>query len=331
MWDAQVSLPLLAGLQEWFTDVKTALIAHQPALAAKYYATAALPPYCSSAACLALGNLLARGSGLAQPEEAHTPISPSETAPSSLHARSPQTSWFASIFRSSSPAVSPGVEKLSPRLITNGWSLPTDGKRAVRDVEGMGKAGGWLILGIGWLIDGEVQRSTSNRIPPRSQAISHSNDVESDEDMIVFDLKGKGRAGSRPFRQSPHQCIPAISNSSSTTEESFDLPTPEDDEDTCRHSWKTIKLLVSPMNIDCAKCSTISSLHSCTCTDMVTFNTTTLLLCRHSLHLNSHKFYGRRATTRRGATFGPLAPQWPQKCSSWMSLNLAPPIPRRYP
>jgi hypothetical protein len=45
--------------------LQAALISHQPSIASQYYAAAALPPYRSPAACLALANLLLRGSGLA--------------------------------------------------------------------------------------------------------------------------------------------------------------------------------------------------------------------------------------------------------------------------
>jgi hypothetical protein len=44
------------------------LLSHQPSIASQYYAAAALPPYHSPAACLALGNVLLRGSSLAPNE-----------------------------------------------------------------------------------------------------------------------------------------------------------------------------------------------------------------------------------------------------------------------
>ncbi|CAK9783523.1 unnamed protein product [Cutaneotrichosporon oleaginosum] len=200
-------------------DAQTALIAHQPALAAKYYATAALPPYSSPAACLALGNLLARGSGLAKAED----------SPQSSIAKPPtdtSRSWFASFFRavpapapasalapapapapapahahapapaSASASASAPVESpqdvfptsRTSRLSSNGWELPKDGKRVVRNVEAMGKAAGWLVLGVGLILESEAGRIFKAVERPRKN---------SEEDgAVVFDSKGKGRARS---------------------------------------------------------------------------------------------------------------------------------------
>jgi hypothetical protein len=253
MWDAQVSndcfdIFLLSYIISYAkiiaTDAsKTALIAHQPALAAKYYATAGLPPYCSPAACLALGNLLARGSGLSQSDnDTSYPRRVSDPTSSPI-ARSPQVSWFGSLFRTVSPPpmspMTPTVER-RPSFVSNGWSLPTDGKRVVRDVEGMGKAGGWLVLGIGWILDAEA---AAHPYPVKKIAIENSkiaNDEDSDDtvDAIVIS-KGKGRA--RPV--SHH--VPVASTSSS--DDSFDVPTPEEGEVSVRTDGAKIKLLVSPV------------------------------------------------------------------------------------
>ncbi|BEI82394.1 hypothetical protein CcaverHIS002_0302620 [Cutaneotrichosporon cavernicola] len=175
-------------------DAQTALIAHQPALAAKYYATAALPPYSSPAACLALGNLLARGSGLAQPED-----SPQSTvAKPKTDSGSPSRSWLSSFFRvhhapapvsTPAPVESPKEEFPGLRtthLSSNGWELPKDGNRVVRNVEAMGKAAGWLVLGVGQVLETEADRAVKPVERPRKGSV--------DDGAVVFDFKGKGLA-----------------------------------------------------------------------------------------------------------------------------------------
>ncbi|BEJ13234.1 hypothetical protein CspHIS471_0304080 [Cutaneotrichosporon sp. HIS471] len=177
-------------------DAQTALIAHQPALAAKYYATAALPPYSSPAACLALGNLLARGSGLTQPED-----SPQSTvAKPKTDSGSPSRSWLSSFFRvphalapvsNPAPVESPKEEfpgLRTTRLSSNGWELPKDGKRVVRNVEAMGKAAGWLVLGVGQILETEADRAVKPVERPRKASV--------EDGAVVFDSKGKGRAHS---------------------------------------------------------------------------------------------------------------------------------------
>jgi hypothetical protein len=98
----------------------------------------------------------------------------------------------------------------------------------MRDVEGMGKAGGWLILGIGWIVDAKSPPGVN--IYP---AAVHSETSDDDHNMIVFDSKGKGRA--RPFH---------IASSTMSSSDSFDIATPDDD-DNVQTTGEKIKLLVS--------------------------------------------------------------------------------------
>lgn len=231
---------------------QTALIAHQPSLAARYYSTAALPPFRSAPACLALGNLLARGSGLSQSETdsvASSPIRENFAVESNTPA-SP-TSWFSSLFRSSSPPPSQASEKQPRRLVTNGWSLPTDGKRVVRDVEGMGRAGGWLILGLGWLIDDEVKRSVVAPSPYRHQQDQAQSPTD-EENMIVFSSKGKESAdhpNRTPFVHDSSdgrvQAAPSVASSvTDSTDYSTILRTPGEGSGDKASDESTIKLMV---------------------------------------------------------------------------------------
>ncbi|OCF42839.1 hypothetical protein I317_03316 [Kwoniella heveanensis CBS 569] len=64
-------------------DAQTALVAHHLDLAVKLYTQAALPPYRSPSACLALGNLLIRGSTLAEHDGLSSPPATSSASPSS--------------------------------------------------------------------------------------------------------------------------------------------------------------------------------------------------------------------------------------------------------
>lgn len=234
------------------------MIAHQPSLAAQFYSTAALPPFRSAPACLALGNLLARGSGLSQqPSETESTAGSPVRENFAVESNAPAapTSWFASLFRSSSPPTSPTSEKQPRRLVTNGWSLPTDGKRVVRDVEGMGRAGGWLILGVGWLIDDEVKRSVVTPTPYRHQQ-AHVQSPTDEENMIVFNSKGKDKEGSDHPKCSPPvhdssdpegRIQPARSVASSVTDStdySTILRTPGEGSGDKASDESTIKLMV---------------------------------------------------------------------------------------
>ncbi|WVQ96931.1 hypothetical protein IAU59_004039 [Kwoniella sp. CBS 9459] len=182
-------------------DAQTALIAHQIALAVKLYTQAALPPYRSSSACLALGNLLIRGSTLAEHDGFSSP-SPPSSSPSSPHlsgdvkgkskASNPEQqsptyppsapSFFSRLF-GSPPSVDHAESSSTPSqirpepmrtrtadLVASGWEIPREGKRAVRDSKSMGVAAGWFILGLGWVVQEQLEREERERADRHRQA-----------------------------------------------------------------------------------------------------------------------------------------------------------------
>ncbi|TXT04921.1 hypothetical protein VHUM_04004 [Vanrija humicola] len=105
-----------------------------------------------------------------------------------------------------------------PKLVSQGWGIPTDGKRAVRDVEGSGKAGGWLVLGLGWIIESERHCNRSE------VKIKHQDTTDDENDVLVVDIKGKRRAPAEPRH------AVASSSHSSTTADSFVIHTPHGDD-----------------------------------------------------------------------------------------------------
>lgn len=106
-----------------------------------------------------------------------------------------------------------------------------EGKRAVRDVEGMGVAGGWLVLGLGWVVDNDLQRAADSihlarnfdkaiQVPPKVKAQRFQLDDNSDDDVIVMQGKpkiGSGRTGPQPSSNTPNQTADESSTESSTT------------------------------------------------------------------------------------------------------------------
>ncbi|WVN85486.1 uncharacterized protein L203_100632 [Cryptococcus depauperatus CBS 7841] len=151
-------------------DAQTALIAHRANLAIKLYTCAALPPYASPQACLALGNLLIRGSRLAKMSSASSPEtskipslvstdSPVLTTPSA----SPWSRYFPLSTHTSPAPTSPAIERSRNDFIAGGWQIPRDEKRTVCDVEDMGVASAWFILGLAWIVQSEHERQHSKR------------------------------------------------------------------------------------------------------------------------------------------------------------------------
>lgn len=69
--------------------------------------------------------------------------------------------------------------------------MPKVGKRAVRDVEGMGVAGAWFVLGLGWVVRVEMEREKRLRgkvvIKPSKETFE-----DSEEEAIFTKKKGKG-------------------------------------------------------------------------------------------------------------------------------------------
>jgi hypothetical protein len=115
------------------------------------------------------------------------------------------------------------------RLSSNGWELPKDGKRVVRNVEAMGKAAGWLVLGVGLILESEGGRIAKVERPRKN----------SEEDgAVVFDSKGKGRA------RSHNNLGDALSNGSAASMAAAAENGPDDGRDTLT-AVKRVKLLVS--------------------------------------------------------------------------------------
>ncbi|WWC96602.1 hypothetical protein V866_003471 [Kwoniella sp. B9012] len=177
-------------------DAQTALISHHPELAIKLYTQAALPPFCSASACLALGNLLIRGSTLTE-HEAHDFHHHSHGQVQHEHDREHDherekvqvmndnstitSKIYSKFFGSSSSSSSHANNTLRPipfrrptlDLVASGWQIPKNGKRAVRDVKSMGVAGAWFVLGLSWLVQEELEiekKQVNNR---EQKQISH--------------------------------------------------------------------------------------------------------------------------------------------------------------
>nr|XP_019050745.1 hypothetical protein I302_01187 [Kwoniella bestiolae CBS 10118]OCF29675.1 hypothetical protein I302_01187 [Kwoniella bestiolae CBS 10118] len=182
-------------------DAQTALISHHPELAIRLYTQAALPPFCSPSACLALGNLLIRGSSLTEHEQHdfhHHPHHPQQDSriPPHDHANTSSTissrilgRFFGSPASASTPASSstshtiPSIRPIPSRrttadLVASGWQIPKDGKRAVRDAKSMGVAGAWFVLGLSWLVQVEMEREKESRRRQKSREQAQQEPVE---------------------------------------------------------------------------------------------------------------------------------------------------------
>jgi hypothetical protein len=203
----------------------------------QHYTIAALPPHRSAGACLALGNLLTRGSGLIRRESlsnANDPLSPTSRPGRDNQERSVTTRFRNFVFRS--PPISPPVESQAQAVtpVAVGWGIPTDGKKAVRDSEGMGVAGGWLVLGLGWLVEEELAKT---RLSSRKSSDSETAvDAGSEKDGLSFAAGSRTRsttstrASSRRASVSGDQPSMDHSNNSSDVTESTLLKTPCEDD-----------------------------------------------------------------------------------------------------
>lgn len=117
----------------------------------------------------------------------------------------------------------------------------------------MGRAGGWLILGVGWLIDDEVNRSVVTPAPFRHQQ-AHVQSPTEDDDMIVFNSKGKGSADHANRSATVHDtCDPegrvqqarsVASSVTDSTDYSTILRTPGEGSGDKTSDESTIKLMV---------------------------------------------------------------------------------------
>ncbi|KAK8865580.1 hypothetical protein IAR55_000724 [Kwoniella newhampshirensis] len=224
-------------------DAQTALIAHHTDLAIKLYTQAALPPHRSAAACLALGNFLIRGSGYDRDESPSSPAEPplydrkgkgkSNDSVAETESPTPVTSrFFTRLFGSPLPnpsiaqIVSPPLTTPSERrridLVSSGWEIPKEGKRAVRDVKGMGVAGGWFVLGLGWLVHEQLEREHRGRqngfdssfFIPQCTEISIDSIDAGDGEILSFDPKRRKRNTSSMQTSQPPETD--LSNSTST-------------------------------------------------------------------------------------------------------------------
>lgn len=82
--------------------------------------------------------------------------------------------------------------------------MQKEGKRAIRDVKGMGIAGGWLVLGVGWTVDAELQRQVNVptvtaciRMPTQRKEIMfelREGGDSTDDDMIFMGSQAKTRS-----------------------------------------------------------------------------------------------------------------------------------------
>ena len=203
----------------------------------QHYTIAALPPHRSAGACLALGNLLTRGSGLIRREStSKEPLNPAVN--DSTENKSATTRFRDFVFRSPPTSPVPESPVQTAKAVAVGWAIPTDGKRAVRDVEGMGIAGGWLVLGLGWLVEEEMAKSRVN-----SRKSSNQDSITSDDDSLSVAANDRRdrkstpstRASSKRGSISGNEPSVIASTDSSDVTESTLLKTPyEDDRSTPR-------------------------------------------------------------------------------------------------
>ncbi|WRT66028.1 uncharacterized protein IL334_002979 [Kwoniella shivajii] len=245
-------------------DAQTALIAHQLDLAIRLYTQAALPPFCSPAACLALGNLLIRGSAFTEHDQHNQHVDGAKgkgraslsyqdgdddeeeggnqamasrfstyTAPSNVFNR-----MFGSntTKQTTNPSRPVPYRRPTVDLVDAGWQIPKDGKRAVRDAKAMGVAGAWFVLGLGWIVQSEMDRASTKESDSRntmsitqpirmvsSSSIDNIGREYVDEEMLSFDPKGKGKrflpqtSNSRPMTPiEPTEEASTLSDSVST-------------------------------------------------------------------------------------------------------------------
>ncbi|ODO12140.1 hypothetical protein I350_00926 [Cryptococcus amylolentus CBS 6273] len=226
-------------------DAQTALIAHQPDLAMKLYAKAALPPHASPAACLALGNLLIRGSAFMEATSTLSMERPVSPAASTRAAEKPYATSFWSRFfafppspspspspsNALSPPLSPSAARKKHDLIAAGWQIPKEGKRAVRDVEGMGVAAAWFVLGLGWAVEQACARESIPAVDAAREVLV-GRKGSGDEEAIVFgSKKGKGKGKAVPTQmpvavESPSTPGLAASSGANTsaTDDSIETP-----------------------------------------------------------------------------------------------------------
>lgn len=113
----------------------------------------------------------------------------------------------------------PVPEKTYTDLVATGWAIPTDGKRAVRDVEGMGVAGGWYVLGLGWIVDRHNSASFKRQpdfVLREDGTMARPVTIHEVEDDDVI------RFGSRAVKRSTRSRTPIASRGNVTLETSVE-------------------------------------------------------------------------------------------------------------
>lgn len=81
--------------------------------------------------------------------------------------------------------------------IAVGWGIPRVGNKAVRDVEGMGLASAWLVLGLGWIVD--TEKTSRASLDVEAEAENQPDEPmfqQDDDDAIVLPSKKLSRATS---------------------------------------------------------------------------------------------------------------------------------------
>lgn len=222
-----------------------------------------------------MGNLLTRGSGLAPPPQtpgesparysaaekgkgrssSFGPISPSQApaSPQEPYRRgsAPITSPKSNVGRfmdfvwptSPPPEISPPPipERTYTDLVGIGWAIPKEGKRAVRDVEGMGIAGGWFVLGLGWIVDRHMLST------------SPIDDTSDEEDALIMGRKQARKpldSKSVGHAIQTYKAEEADANGETSSEGTI-LKTPSDGErDSPEDAEKVVKLIVSLPHFD---------------------------------------------------------------------------------
>ena len=118
-----------------------------------------------------------------------------------------------------------------------------EGKKAVRDVEAMGVAGGWFVLGIAWIVEQELERDQLATSSTCQDGEHSASSPRSEAELLAGQSRGKGKAGKAsnyplnehrdhftPFPSGPSSVEMSIDGSSASThgktEESTIIKTP---------------------------------------------------------------------------------------------------------
>lgn len=204
----------------------------------------------------------------------------------------------------------------------------------------MGIAGGWFVLGIGWIVyreqDRERQRHQTSKMNSAELGIVGESDPFQDpeEGVVTFDSKGEVKAktslvspslvAGETLSKKTSSVKMSEGESSGKTEESTMIKTPGTHEeasdkikgDGVAGEYEQLKLLVSNILLSCFQlamgamadlCSmTFFNLFS-TCTAMAIFNPKIRWRYHLSIHFNYPPSYSLKGISRRVGTYGILA------------------------